>query len=253
VRAHAGVARAGRERDLYSPDVADLPFLPARPELTDRLIAALDADGKINRALVALGALAGADVAMLGDAPVHVAGLREAGARVAVLPIPADEAPASDDVVGELLPLPGDGVPASDDVVGELLQGRPPASLDAVVSLWSGFAGPSPASLAAADRVLRPGGRLLVLQDYGRDDLDGVRGVERTAQLVRWSRRDGWYLRAGFRIHVVHAFWHAADPGEAGELLEAAFGPAGHAAAAGLRRSRIAHNVAIFHRTRPPA
>jgi hypothetical protein len=215
--------------------VADLPFTPARPELSDRLLAALDAEGKVPRALAGLAALDGAELVLLGEAPARAAALRVAGARVTVLPLP-------------------DGVdPAPDAVVSELLHALPAGSADVVVGLWSCFAGPSPASLAAADGVLRPGGRLLVIQDYGRDDLDPVRGADRTAELVRWSRRDGWYLGAGFRIHVVHAFWTAADLEDAAELLAAAFGPLGAAAAGRLRRPRVAHNLAVYHRTRPPA
>ncbi len=215
--------------------MADLPFVPARPELSERLIDALDADGKIPRALAALGSLEGAEVAVLGEAPSRAAALAAGGARVTIVPIPA-------------VPFP-----LADADVADVLARRAPASCDVLLGFWSTFAGPSPASLAAADRVLRPAGRLLVLQDYGRDDLDGLRGADRTEELVGWSRRDGWYLRSGFRIHVVHAFWRAADVAEAGELLAAAFGPAGRDAAAGLRRARIAHNVAVFHRLRPPA
>ncbi len=215
--------------------VPDLPFIPARPQSSDRLVAAFDADGKIQRAIAALGCVVGADVAVLGDAPSRVAELREVGARVTVLP------------------LPGRRRPVNDARLASLLADLPPASIDALLSLWSSFAGASPASLAAADRVLRPGGRLLVLQDYGRDDLDALRGAARTAELVGWSRRDGWYLQAGFRIHVIHAFWRATDLGEAAGLLEGAFGPAGRDAAAGLRRARISHNVAVYHRTKPAA
>jgi hypothetical protein len=171
-------------------------------------------------------------VVVLGEAPARVAELHDVGARVEVLPLPEDP---------RLVP---------DDGLAGLLLTLRAASADVLVGLWTTFAGASPASLAAADRALRPGGRLLVLQDYGRDDLDDLRGAARTAELVGWSRRDGWYLRAGFKIHVVHAFWRASDAAEAAELLEAAFGPAGGSAAAGLRRARVAHNVAIYHRTR---
>lgn len=213
--------------------MADFPFLPARPDLRERLGAAFDAEGKIARAVVALGAPGGADVVLLGAAPDRAAGLRDAGARV------------------REVSLPDGAAPAPDAVVAAALGGLPPASADLVVALWSAFEAPAPAALAAADGVLRPGGRLVVVQDYGRDDLDALRGSARTAELVASSRRDGWYLAAGFRIRVIHAFWTAATLEEAADLLEAAYGPEGRAAAGGLRRPRVAHNVAVYHRVRP--
>jgi hypothetical protein len=221
---------------LYSSDVADFPFAPVRPELSERLVAALDAEGKIARALVALGTRDGADVIVLGDAPAPTAALRDAGARVVVISLP-------------------EGVdPLHETAVADLLGRLPEDSADVLVGLWSGFAGPCPASVAAADRVLRTGGRLIVVQDYGRDDLDDVRGAERTAELVRWSRRDGPFLRdGGFRIHVVHCFWTFATIELARELLVDAFGERGAALGAALRRPRLSWNVAIYHRTRPAA
>jgi hypothetical protein len=225
---------------LYSSDVADFAFAPVRPELSERLVAALDAEGKIARALVALGTRDGADVILLGDAPgdapAPAAALRDAGARVMVISLSA-------------------GVdPLHETAVADLLDRLPEDSADVLVGLWSGFAGPSPASVAAADRVLRTGGRLIVVQDYGRDDLDEVRGAERTAELVRWSRRDGPFLRdGGFRIHVVHCFWTFATIELARELLVDAFGERGDTLGAALRRPRLSWNVAIYHRTRPAA
>ncbi len=218
---------------LYSSDVADLPFSPGRPELSERLIDALDAEGKIARALIALGMRGGADVVVLGDQPARTAALRETPAATTVVALSAEARPPSD------------------AAVADLLGGLPAGSADVLVGLWSSFAGPCPASTAAADRVLRPGGRLLVVQDYGRDDLDVVRGAERTAELVRWSRRGGSYLGAGFRIRVVHGFCTFETIEEAQELLVDTFAERGAALAAVLRRPRLSWNVAIYHRTRP--
>ena len=53
--------------------------------------------------------------------------------------------------------------------------------------------------------VLRPGGRLLVLHDYGRDDVSRLRGDLPEYGLL--SRRDGPFLRGGFKVRVVHCFW----------------------------------------------
>jgi SAM-dependent methyltransferase len=127
----------------------------------------------------------------------------------------------------------------------------PDASADIVVSFWAAFDGPGRAEqLAHAQRVLRPAGRLLVVLDYGRDDLDVVRGPERTASLVAWSRRDGWFLTRGFHVRVIHAFWRFETIEEGGELLRASYGPAAEPAISRLRRPRLAHNVALYHWTR---
>jgi hypothetical protein len=207
--------------------VADLPFAPADAGSTQRLLRAVDAEGKIPRALEAHGPFAGRDVVMLGASPERARWLTEAGARLTVAPDAAVETTA--------------GVAAS--------QGWPSdASTDVVISFWAAVDGPQRAEvLAHAQRLLRPDGRLFVVMDYGRDDLDVVRGPERTANLVAWSRRDGWFLSRGFRIRVVHTFWRFETIEDGVELLRAAYGPAAEPAIGRLRRPRLAHNVAIYH------
>jgi SAM-dependent methyltransferase len=202
--------------------VADLPFEPADAGSTQRIFRAVDAEGKIPRALEAHGSFAGRDVVLFGASRERARWLTEAGARLTVV---AEPAAAPD--------WPSD------------------ASVDIVVAFWAAFDGPDRAEqLAHAERVLRPEGKLLVVLDYGRDDLDVVRGPERTASLVAWSRRDGWFLSQGFRIRVIHTFWRFETIEEGGELLRAAYGPAAESAISRLRRPRLAHNVAVYHWTR---
>src|SRR4029078_13095460 len=52
----------------------------------------------------------------------------------------------------------------------------PDASADVSRSVRVGFRGVTANDLAEADRILRPGGRLLVVHDYGRDDVSPLRG-----------------------------------------------------------------------------
>lgn len=201
--------------------MADLPLALA-PPLDDALSRALDVEGKIPRALEALGPLAARDVVLVGGGPLEARRLEEAGARVTAIAAAtqADEA---------RWPVP-DG------------------QADAVVAAWSSFRGVDPAELAAAERVLRPGGRLLVVHDYGRDDVSRLRGDQPEHRL--WSRRDGPFLSAGFRIRVIHCFWTFESLESARDFLAAAFGAVGKEFAATLSRPRLSYNVAVYHRTR---
>jgi SAM-dependent methyltransferase len=202
--------------------VADLP-IDLDPQSSLRLAAALDVEGKLPRALEALGPLAGRDVVLVGGGEAERRRLEEAKARLTLVePLASASSPR--------WPLPD-------------------ASADAVLAAWSAFRAAAPAEVAEADRVLRPGGRLLVVHDYGRDDVSRVRGER--PEYGDWSRRDGPFLSAGFRIHVVHCFWTFASLEETASFLDAAFGDAGRSIAAGLKRPRLSWNVAIYHRTRP--
>jgi SAM-dependent methyltransferase len=199
--------------------VPDLPFR-VPPSLEPAVLAALDREGKLDRALEALGPLGGRDVIAIDPGAGQVARWSAAGARVTA--------------VGSIL----------DDDTRRL----PAAGADAVVSPWSGFRGVDPREIAEADRLLRPGGRLLVVHDYGRDDLAILRGDQ--PEYGAWSRRDGPFLTNGFRVRVVHCFWTFDDLDGARTVLAEAFGDAGRRFASELKRPRLAWNVAIYHRTR---
>jgi hypothetical protein len=128
------------------------------------------------------------------------------------------------------------------------------ASMDAIVSLWSGFRGVDARDIAEADRILRPDGRLLVIHDYGRDDVSRI--VPDRPEYGAWSHRGGPFLKGGFRVRVLHCFWTFESAPVTTAFLETAFGDAGREVAATLKRPRLSYNVAIYHRTRggePPA
>jgi SAM-dependent methyltransferase len=191
------------------------------PGLEPALLAAIDPGGKLVAALDALGPVNGRDVLVVGaDGGPFVEGLRGAGARVQH---------AAFDAAGRL--------PVDD------------ASVDVVIGLWSAFRGVDAAEIAEADRVLRPEGRLLVVHDYGRDDVARLRGDQ--PEYGAWSHRSGPFLTGGFRVRVVHCFWEFSTIEAAGDFLGAAFGAAGSELAGTLKRPRLAWNVAVYHRSRP--
>lgn len=197
--------------------MADLP-LELPDHLGERLFRVLDVEGKIPRALEALGPVAGRDVVVLdASSGLRAEQLRALGARV---------------VFGDAS-LPGFGLAAG--------------SADVVVSFWSAFREAIPAEVAATEQVLRSRGRLLVVHDYGRDDAWHLHGDREEA--TRRSRPSGPFLAGGFRIRVVHCFWTFESMDDCGDFLATAFGEAGQSLAAGLKRPRISYNVAIYHRT----
>lgn len=196
--------------------MADLPInLPG--ELAGELARVLDVEGKIPRALEALGPVGGRDVVLVDPGGgLRARQLEGLGARVAA-------------------------VDAGD------LAGLATASADAVVGCWSAFRGPGGPDVAQANRILRPGGRLLAVHDYGRDDVSRLRG-DGLPEYTSWSRRDGPFLRAGFKIRVLHCFWTFESVEGAIDFLGRAFGEAGRAVGDGMRRPRITYNVAVYHR-----
>ncbi len=190
-------------------------------QLLEPLVRAVDPEARLPAALEALGPVAGRDVAVLdaldGPGPRRLLAL---GAWVRT---------------------------ASEDGLGEL----PDASADVLVAWRHGF---SPADerwhedLTQAARVLRAAGRLLVVKDYGRDEVTPLLGdAARASQLVSFSHPKGPFLGAGFRVRVLHCWWRWDTLEEAAAELERAFGEPGRRIAQGMRRPRLAYKVAVYH------
>ena len=202
--------------------MADFPgYLPTDASEAG-LARALDREGKIPRAVEALGAVAGRDVVLIGGGELRAAQLADLGARVTT-------------------------------ASAEGWRTLPPDSADVVVSFWAAFSPERadwPDEVRDSERVVRPHGRVLAVHDYGRDDVGRLLAdPDRERRLVAWSDRRGPFLGLGFRVRVLHCWWTFDSLEDARRLLVGAFGPPADDLAASMTRPRLSHKVAVYHRT----
>ena len=131
---------------------------------------------------------------------------------------------------------------------------RLPLRDGAVDVVLSGEIGPDDRWLPAigeAMRVLRPGGRLVVIGYYGRDDMAGLlepEVVERARQATQ--RRIGWWLRHDFKIKVVHTRVDLHDEAAAMELLPRLYGDRGRAFLMSPHPVSLGLRLGLYHRGR---
>jgi SAM-dependent methyltransferase len=106
-------------------------------------------------------------------------------------------------------------------------------------------------AIAEAMRVLRPGGRLVVIGYYGRDDMASLLEPEVVAHaLEATQRRTGWWFRNGFRIKVVHSRLDLGDDAAAHELLPRLYGDRGRAFLMGPHPASLELKLGLYHRAR---
>jgi SAM-dependent methyltransferase len=107
-------------------------------------------------------------------------------------------------------------------------------------------------AIAEALRVLRPGGRLIVIGYYGRDDASTLLEPEVVAHVREATqRRTGWWLRNGFKIKVVHARLDLRDDGAAHELLPRLYGDRGRAYLMQPHKPMLELKLGLYHLRRP--
>jgi len=109
-------------------------------------------------------------------------------------------------------------------------------------------------AVAEAQRILRPGGRLIVIGHYGRDDVAALLEPEVVEHVMEATqRRTGWWLRNGFKIKVVHTRLDLGNAATAHELLPRLYGDRGRAYLMSAHGSSLRLNLGLFHLATEPA
>jgi len=230
------------------------PILPAWTEadarLHERLGAAFDPDRKVLGALERIVELSGKRIADVGTGIGHYPMLlaRRMGRTYGIESNPellaearrrasASHQPNIRIVEGEITALP-----------------LRDAAVDIVLTSRIEPDDASAPAIAEALRVLRPGGRLVAIGYYGRDDVAALLEPEVVAHAREATqRRSGWWLRNGFKIKVVHARIDIADPTIAHELLPRLYGDRGRIYLMRPHRPSLRLNLGLFHREKPLA
>jgi hypothetical protein len=205
--------------------VPDFPLRLSNPAVLPELERVLDREHKIPAALEALGSLPGTRVLLVRPEPAFAGALIDRLAATSTV----DRLPA---------PSVGDG------------------SVDAIVTWFDAVApvpadsSPALAEVKDAERILVPGGRLLVVHDYGRDELTPLEAnAEAETRRIDWSRPKGWFLARGFKVRVLHCWLTFDSMDQATALLGRAFDREPGAVQAELRRPKVEWKVAVYHRT----
>ena len=228
------------------------PILPAwtdaDPSLHERLGAAFDPERKVLEALERIVPLSGRRIADVGTGIGHYPMLlaRRTGRTYGVESDP------------QLLATARRRATQSHQPNIRMVQGTIealPLRDGAVDVVLTGSIEPDDGSLpgiSEAMRVLRPGGRLVVIGYYGRDDMAALLEPEVVAHASDATRRrSGWWLRNGFKIKVVHTRIELGDAELAHELLPRLYGDRGRAFLMGPRPGRLRLNLGLFHREKP--
>src|SRR5918999_6485400 len=212
------------------------PWTDSDPELHARLTAAIDPDRKVLEALERIVPLSGKRIADVGTGIGHYPMLlaRRTGRTYGIESHPS--------LLAEARRRAADAHQPNIRIV-EGAPTRLPLRDDAVDIVLTSLIDPEDASLPAiaeARRVLRPGGRLIVIGHYGRDDVSSLLEPEVMEHVMEAThRRTGWWLRHGFKIKVVHARLDLGDAGTAHELLPRLYGDRGRAYLMGPHRTSL--------------
>jgi SAM-dependent methyltransferase len=224
------------------------PWTEPDPALHARLGELIDPDRKVLAALERIVPLSGKRIADIGTGIGHYPMLlaRRTGRTYGIesdaglLSVARQRAAASHQPNIRIVEGNGSALPLRDGAVDIVLS----SEIDPDDASWP--------AIHEALRVLRPGGRLIVIGYYGRDDVATLLEPEVLAHVRDAThRRTGWWLRNGFKIKVVHAKLDLRDAEAAHALLPRLYGDRGRAYLMGPHRPMLELKLGLYHLARP--
>jgi len=118
--------------------------------------------------------------------------------------------------------------------------------VDVAYATWSYFFGAgSEPGLREVRRVVRAGGDIVVVQNYGHDELSRFWDA-RESECASWPP---WFAKQGFSCTVVDTSWRFKTPDEALAVLEFLWGQRARTYAVEHSQTEFNYKVAIYHQS----
>jgi ubiquinone/menaquinone biosynthesis C-methylase UbiE len=116
---------------------------------------------------------------------------------------------------------------------------------DVAYATWAYFFGPgSEPGLLEVERVVRPGGDIVVVQNYGHDELSRF-WAPMESECEGWPP---WFAGHGFSCQVVDTVWRFRTQDEALAVLEFLWGERARAYVLEHDKLEFGYKVAVYHR-----
>lgn len=117
--------------------------------------------------------------------------------------------------------------------------------VDVAYATWAYFFGPgSEPGLQEVERVVRPGGDFVVVQNYGHDELSRFWAAQE-AECESWPP---WFAQHGFTCQVVDTVWRFRSRDDALAVFGFLWGEPARAYVLNDDRLEFGYRVAVYHR-----